>query len=118
MSNLNEMLIPEIEAYFLKERKEFNELDRSKLTINQVWGWERYIDELYFEVYERKMQFADGQKEGYNEGIKEAQTMMLSIFKDLKSANSITEISAKHQVEVAFVERLAKIKSQQFPMNH
>lgn len=118
MSNLNEMSIPEIEAYFLKKRKEFNELDRSKLTINQVWGWERYIDDLYFEVYERKMQFADGQKEGYDEGIKEAQAIMISIFNDLREGDSINEISNKHHVEVAFVERLAIIKSQQFPMNH
>jgi hypothetical protein len=112
MSNLNEMTIPEIEAYFLKKRKEFNELDRSKLTINQVWGWERYIDDLYFEVYERKMQFEDGRKEGYDEGIKEAQAMVNSILKELKAGNSINETSEKHQVEVAYTERIAKIIKQ------
>ena len=44
MSTLNEMSIPEIEAYYLKVRKDFNELDRSKFTENQIWGRERYVD--------------------------------------------------------------------------
>lgn len=113
MSTLNEMSIPEIEAYYLKVRKDFNELDRSKFTENQIWGRERYVDELYFEVLERKMQFEDGRKEGYAEGIKEAQVMAISILKDLKAGNSINEISEKHHVEVAFIERLAQIKTQQ-----
>jgi hypothetical protein len=113
MSTLNEMSIPEIEAYYLKVRKDFNELDRSKFTENQIWGRERYVDELYFEVLERKMQFEDGRKEGYAEGIKEAQAMAISIFKDLKVGNSINEISEKHHVEVVFIERLAQIKTQQ-----
>ena len=85
MSTLNEMSIPEIEAYYLKVRKDFNELDRSKFTENEIWGRERYVDELYFEVLEWKMQFEDGRKEGYAEGIKEAQAMVNSILKDLKA---------------------------------
>lgn len=46
------------------------------------------------------MQFEDGRKEGYAEGIKKAQAMVSLILKDLKAGNSINEISEKHHVEV------------------
>jgi hypothetical protein len=112
MSNLNEMSIPEIEAYYLKSRNEFNELDRTKFTVNEIWGRERYLDELYFEVLNRKTQFEDGRKAGYAIGIKVAQAMVSTILKDLKEGNSINEISEKHHVEVAYTERVAKIITQ------
>lgn len=76
MSILHEMTTAEVGAYFLKARREFKQLDRTKFTDNEIWGRERYLDELYFFVLEKKMQFEDGRKEGYAEGIKKAQAMV------------------------------------------
>ena len=96
MSILYEMTTAEAEAYYLKARREFNALDRTKFTDNEIWGRERYLDELYFFVLEKKMQFEKGFKIGYAEGRKEAQALINSILNDLKSGNSIKEISEKH----------------------
>jgi hypothetical protein len=112
MSFLYEMTTAEAEAYYLNARREFNALDRTKFTDNEIWGRERYLDELYFFVLEKKLQFEKGFKIGYAEGIKKAQALVNPILKDLKSGNSINQISEMHHVEVAFVERIAKIITQ------
>jgi flagellar biosynthesis/type III secretory pathway protein FliH len=100
MSNIHEMSTAEVEAYYLKARREFNALDRTKFTDNEIWGRERYLDELYFFVLEKKSQYEKGFKIGYAEGRKEAQALINSILNDLKSGNSIKEISEKHYISL------------------